>query len=365
VDVAPGEPASGERRVREALAPPGAELLLGTTMLRIEAQPAARRAAPTRDRFGELIGAGAAMQQLYGLLELVAPSDLTVLLEGESGSGKERVGGELHRRSPRGGRAFCVADCGSSPALSEPELVGHERGAFAGAGVERKGLMERADGGTLYLDEVSELTSELQARLLRLLETRSFRRVGGDHPRKVDVRVIAATSRDLSKEVRKGRFREELYQRLVAVRLVVPPLRERREDIVPLARHFLWESGCLDPETVLTPELSEDLTQRMWPGNVGELRAVMQRATLLSEGERDREISHPDARAPDDPAAWLASALPPNLLRAPYKEARQEVMAAFDALYARSLVERHGTNVSGMAREAGVDRQLVRKLLKG
>src|SRR5262249_37514204 len=219
-------------RVRELYLPRRAQLQAGGVTLAFEALGEAVPIELSReDRFGDVLGRSPAMRELFSLLERVAAKDLTILLEGESGTGKERLAEAIHLKSPRATKRFVVFDCASVPAtLMESELLGHERGAFTGASGRRIGRFEEADGGTLFLDEIGELPLELQPKLLRALERREIRRVGGSGVIPVDVRVVAATNRDLGREVNRGAFREDLYYRLAVVRLRVPPLRERRDD---------------------------------------------------------------------------------------------------------------------------------------
>jgi DNA-binding NtrC family response regulator len=348
----------GAVRVHEALLGAGEEIWIAGTALQLELEPPRQRSVAARERWGELIGSGAAMESLFGLLTFLADGDRSLLLEGESGTGRERLALEVHRTSPRREGVFCAVDCGALPApLLELQLFGHERGAFAGAVDERKGAVERANYGTLFCDEIGELPLALQERLLEVMRRRAARRVGGERTRPVSLRLLASTSRDLTAAIEQGTFRRDLLDRLT-LRVVVPPLRERREDILPLARHFLWEAGGVDPDLTLTSEVVDGLTQRMWPGNVRELCSLMHAAVPGAES------SARCAPPPEDDLSWLASALPPHLLRAPYKQAKESVVRAFETLYTRALVGRHGSSISAMAREAGVDRQLVRKLLK-
>jgi transcriptional regulator with GAF, ATPase, and Fis domain len=359
----------GGGRIREALLELGGTVRLGATSLRVEPGPSETKTVAPSDGFGRLVGGTRPMRELYGLLQAVAPSDVTVLLEGETGAGKELVAEEIHRHSPRGSKMFLVVDCGAlSATLVESELFGHERGAFTGAVGERKGAFERADGGTVFLDEVGELPLELQTRLLRVFDRRTVRRVGGDLDRHVDVRLVAATNRDLQREVREGAFRRDLYYRLAVVRIVVPPLRDRRADVLPLARHFLWEDGCAQPETVLTPEVVERLTARSWPGNVRELRNALQRAWLLasaSSPDATALVEPPELESPlgDGASAAGLDAVLAEILTQPYRQAKDRLLDEFDRVYAERLTERHGGNISSMAREAGVDRQVIRRLL--
>jgi len=238
--------------------------------------------------FEGVVGESGAMREVMDLAARVAPFPSTVLLTGESGSGKEAVARAVHRASPRAAKAFVAVNCGAIPEnLLESELFGHERGAFTGADRAREGLFEEADGGTLFLDEIGELSLPLQVKLLRVLQERSIRRVGGTGERSVDVRVLAATARDLVDEVREGRFREDLFYRINVVQIHVPPLRTRPEDVPPLADHFLrLHARRLGVEAPGLPrELMPVLAAYSWPGNVRELENVVERALVLSGGE--------------------------------------------------------------------------------
>ena len=249
--------------------------------------------------FEGVVGESAAMREVMDLAARVAPFPSTVLLTGESGSGKEAVARAVHRASPRNGRAFVAVNCGAIPEnLLESELFGHERGAFTGADRAREGLFEEADGGTLFLDEIGELSLPLQVKLLRVLQERQIRRVGGTGERAVDVRVLAATARDLVDEVREGRFREDLFYRINVVQIVVPPLRTRPEDVPPLAEHFLrLHARRLGVEAPGLPrELVPVLAAYSWPGNVRELENVIERALVLSGGNVGVEHLPPHVR---------------------------------------------------------------------
>jgi DNA-binding NtrC family response regulator len=239
------------------------------------------------DRYGvqNLVGQSPEMVGIYKLVARVAALDTTVLVHGETGTGKELVARAIHQASPRADRPLVVVDCTALPeALFESELFGHERGAFTGAAVSRRGLLETADGSTCFLDEVSELSPALQAKLLRVLQERVIRRVGSNEPIAVDVRIITATNRDLRKLVDEGGFREDLFYRLNVVSLAVPPLRERREDIPVLARHFLarYAAAAGKPITDFARETLDLLTAHAWPGNVRELEHAVERAVALS-----------------------------------------------------------------------------------
>jgi DNA-binding NtrC family response regulator len=357
-------------RVQEALLEPGAEIRIGSSVLRLE-RAQEQHAVAEQQKFGSLIGTSRAMQQVFGLLAAVAPTDATVLILGETGTGKELVAEEIHLSSPRRDAPFNVVDCGALPAsLIESELFGHVKGAFTGAISDREGIFERTPGGTVFLDEISELPLELQTRLLRVLDRRTVTRVGTNTPLAVDVRLVAATNRDLGQEVKEGRFRQDLYYRLAVVRITLPSLRERREDIPLLARYFLERAGCGAPDAVLSEEVLRDLAARKWSGNVRELRNVMERLVVLADGSHLMEDGpslqlrvgeSAETRAFD--LGGLRAVLPPEFFDQSYKLAKEQLLREFEALYIARLADRHGDNISRMARDAGVDRHIIRKLL--
>ena len=235
-----------------------------------------------------LVGEGARMKEIFQFLARVAPSESTVLIEGESGTGKELAARALHRNSHRGNKAFVAINCAAIPeTLLESELFGHERGAFTGAATQKKGRLEVADGGVLFLDEIGELAPALQVKLLRVLQEREFERVGGTHPIKIDVRLVAATNRDLNEAVRRGEFRPDLYYRLAVMRLTMPPLRERKEDIPMLARHFLqkYAKRCKVKAKPVSREAMAALVNYEWPGNVRELENAIERALVMGSSD--------------------------------------------------------------------------------
>jgi DNA-binding NtrC family response regulator len=237
--------------------------------------------------FGEIIGQSGSRGRIISQIELVAPTDATVLILGETGTGKELIAREIHQRSRRSDKPMVRVNCTSIPReLFESEFFGHTKGAFTGAIKDRAGRFEVAAGGTLFLDEVGEIPLELQSKLLRVLQEKSYERVGEDRTRRTDVRIIAATNRDLKKEVSAGRFREDLYYRLNVFPLQVPPLRERKEDIPLLATHvvelLVKELGCAKPRLMRAG--IETLQSYEWPGNIRELRNVIERATILARG---------------------------------------------------------------------------------
>ncbi len=261
-----------------------------------------RREAAECDRFGELIGRAPAMQRLYRTIDKVAGTDATVLVVGESGTGKELVARMLHRSSRRAAGPFVAVNCAAIPeTLIESELFGHERGAFTGAHRRREGRFEEADGGTLFLDEIASMPVPLQATLLRVLQERAFTRLGGAGEVRCDVRVVAATNRDLVRLVAEGGFREDLYYRLNVVPVVLPPLRERREDVPMLARHLLERAAQRHGIDVapLPPAVLRRLMEYDWPGNVRELANVTERLVLLAEeGEVNADDLPQEVREP-------------------------------------------------------------------
>jgi DNA-binding NtrC family response regulator len=299
------------------------------------------------------------MRQVYALLERGAEADVTVLVEGETGTGKELAARAVHEHSDRSSNPFQIVDCGAvSPTLIEAELFGHVRGSFTGADRDRPGAFELANQGTLFFDEIGELPLALQPKLLRALETREVRRIGGTTRIPVDVRFVAATNRNLADEVKRGRFREDLFYRLNVFRVVMPPLREHREDIPLLVKHFL--------EPLSDSPLSDDLLERMsqldWPGNVRELRNAVERAVVLARGEKS-------ARTPAGPGATAAGdedgALPLEVdASRPFKEVKAEVVARFERAYLDKVLERTRGNISAAAREAGIDRKHMERLIR-
>jgi transcriptional regulator with GAF, ATPase, and Fis domain len=345
-------------RVSTAFLGERARIELGNTLVELrvtdEVEPFAVH--PT-SAFGRLRGTSLAMRRLFAILERVAGVDTTALVLGESGTGKELIGEALHQRSRRANGPFVVVDCGALPAaLIESELFGHEKGAFTGAVAARTGAFELADGGTLFLDEIGELDLALQPRLLRALEARQIKRLGADRYHAVDVRVVAATNRDLAAMVTAGDFREDLYHRLAVIELRVPPLRERPDDIALLARLFAEEILDREPAAqreALTPTVIANLTARKWPGNVRELRNHVERAVLLAGLTDDAPLAAPVAESTaDEVMTW------------PYAIARQHVLDRFERDYVTSALSRSGDNVAQAAREAKLERSYLFKLIR-
>jgi DNA-binding NtrC family response regulator len=314
----------GRLAVKEVTLTSGAEIRVGTSTLRFEMGGEEGRLvrlarAPLREEelaeipgsFGPALGGSPAMRRLFALLARLAPTELTVTLTGETGTGKDVLAKAIHQASPRAQQPFVVFDCGAvAPSLIESELFGHEKGAFTGAVGDRRGAFERAHKGTLFLDEIGELSLELQPKLLRALEHRSVRRVGGAEDRAVDVRIVAATNRDLEEQVRKKAFREDLFFRLMAATLHVPPLRERKDDLPQLVARFLEEAR---KSLAIAPETLEQLAAYDWPGNVRELKNVVTSAAALADGPtlepRHLVVFRPQKRAPAAPST-LGTSLP-------------------------------------------------------
>ena len=246
-----------------------------------------REAVKQEPKLGELIGSSAPMREVLDMIRLVADSSATVLIQGESGTGKELVAKTIHRTSYRREKPFVVVDCGSLPeTLLESELFGHVKGAFTGAHASKRGLFEEADGGTIFLDEIADTTATFQAKLLRVLQEGEIKRVGGNQPIKIDVRVISATNKDLVDLVKTKTFRQDLYYRLAVLPLSLPPLRERQEDIPLLVQHFVAAS-CKrhrQPVRQVSPDVMQALTQAPWPGNVRELQHYLEREIVTTTG---------------------------------------------------------------------------------
>lgn len=350
------------RKINQEILPLGATVALGKTRIEllrtVEASPLP---LSRRLKFGELIGQSAAIRQIYSLLERASEVDVTLLLEGETGTGKELAARAVHRHSSRASKRFQVVDCGAvSPTLIEAELFGHVRGSFTGADRDRSGAFELAHQGTLFFDEIGELPLSLQPKLLRALETREVRRIGGSVRIPVDARFIAATNRNLLDEVKKGRFREDLYYRLNVFKVTMPPLREHREDIPLLVRHFLEAQGA----PPLSDEMLERMTQLDWPGNVRELRNAVDKAVVLARGEkRSAVVSTGIGMVEDEEPQEDIAKLSIDATR-PFKEVKAEIVSRFERSYLIQVLDRTRGNISAAAREAGIDRKHMERLIK-
>ena len=276
--------------IKEAHLEYGSIIALGNTRLQFVPLEERVEILPSEEHyFGDVFGGSLEMRRIFSMLKKISPSDITVTIEGETGTGKELVARAIHSHSQRAKGPFMVIDCGSiSKNLIESELFGHEKGAFTGATQTRRGAFEMADGGTIFIDEIGELGLEMQPKLLRVLEQREVRRVGGNEVFKVNVRVVAATNRDLASEVQKGRFREDLFYRISVVRIHLPPLREKGEDIPLLAQQFareLSEQYRSGGDVAVSAEALEILRHYYWPGNVRELKNVITMAMAMGNDE--------------------------------------------------------------------------------
>ncbi len=323
-----------------------------------------RRFADQRTSFGDLIGASPAMREVYRLIEKVAAVDASVLIRGESGTGKELVARAIHVASGRRQGRFVAVNCAAVPeGLIESEIFGHEKGAFTGAVARKIGFLEQAGRGTFLLDEVSEASLAFQAKLLRVLQERTVVRVGGSEPVAVDARILAATHRDLAAEVRAGRFREDLFYRIHAVPLPIPPLRERTEDIPLLAEHFLAETAGREGKKapVLAPEAVVALLRHPWPGNVRELQHVLERARVLDTDGRIGLEDLPEPFRAEPATAVSRPGSPPDAgaIR-PLREARED----FEKEYLVSLLRAHKGNVTEAARKAKLGRASLHEKLR-
>jgi DNA-binding NtrC family response regulator len=386
-------------RVREAFLKPGCTLSVGQSQLKFNAREEEVQIVPSRaDRCGGLIGGNAKMREIYSIIEKIAPTATTIVIDGETGTGKEVVAQSIHNLSPRSRGELVVFDCGAVPPnLIESELFGHEKGSFTGAMMTRTGLFEQADGGTLFLDELGELPLDLQPKLLRVLEQREVRRVGATKSQKVDVRIIAATNRDLEAEVKAGRFRQDLFYRLSVVRLHLPSLKHRLDDIPLLVQHFL-ENGHYNKQPngqLRARSVSRDALHALqaypWPGNVRELVNVVERAVSFCNSGTIEISDLPDyvrtakpapqreagARPMPRPATGgqptVGSALSPTPPQTPeellsegvtFKDAKERWVATFERDYILQMLRRNNGNISHAARAADIDRKYFRKLMK-
>ncbi len=352
-------------RIKEAYLRPGVVVRAGDAFFRFEPVYERIELVPAETpEFGDLLGTSYRMREIFTVLGKVAPTEATILLQGETGTGKGAVARAIHKQSKRSDGPFVVFDCGAvAPNLVESELFGHERGAFTGAVQQRRGAFEQAHGGTLFIDELAELTLELQPKLLRALEEREFSRVGSHKPLRVDCRIIAASQRDLWDEVAAGRFREDLYFRLAVVTVPLPALRERQEDIPMLVDRFLAELDKDGYENfeVLDPELQQKLLAYEWPGNLRELRNTAERIALM-EGA-DPFVRRPRSLEREADAKTLNG----DTLAADYslrfKDAKEQLVGAFEREYLTRLLSRTGSNIAKAAREAGIDRKYLYTLL--
>jgi DNA-binding NtrC family response regulator len=375
----------GETRVHDITVVAGTSLRMGQAVVSIRHDEQHMHTPPRRAGFGDLIGADARTQQLFGLLQEVSVTDTTVVLEGETGTGKEVVAQAIHHASARHAAPFVVFDCGAVPKdLIESQLFGHVKGAFTGAATDRQGAFRRAHGGTLFLDEIGELPLELQPRLLRALESKTVQPVGSDDHHRVNVRIICASHRSLREEVKRGRFREDLYFRLAVVKVRIPALRERPGDLKVLAEHFtsLWAKGRGTPAPVLDDLGFAELATHAFPGNVRELRNLIDRALALAPAGFPVDLGRylhngtdvvpvPKTLAEQPTAAGdhRSEAVRLSVVEAltgdrAFRDAKAMVIDAFERVFLATIVEKADGNLTKAAVSAQMDRKHLRELLK-
>ena len=367
-------------RVRQAWIDPGMVVKLGKTEVELLSADEVQVPISGQDHFGAMYGASPGMREVFATLERVAPTEMSVLIGGETGTGKELVARALHDESHRERGPFVVLDCGSLPReLAEAAILGHKKGAFTGAVSDRPGCFEEAHGGTLFLDEIGELPLDLQPKLLRVLDRREVQRIGESQVRKVDVRVVAATHRDLRMMVGQGQFREDLYFRLSVMSVELPPLRERGHDVLMLAERFLEDFVRSHPLGIARPTLSdsakEGLLHEPFPGNVRQLKNVIQRAAHLCRhsviepsdlhlGRREQPRGINSAASSGDEQAAPSGGFDPALYDQPFKDAKQVMVDNFERAYFARLLGKTDNNLSRAAAEAGITRYYLRELLK-
>ncbi|MDQ3557390.1 MAG: sigma-54 dependent transcriptional regulator [Gemmatimonadota bacterium] len=316
--------------------------------------------------FDNIIGTSAAIQKVFSLVSRVASTDASVFISGESGTGKELIARAIHTNSRRADRAFVAVNCAALPDhLLESELFGHEKGAFTGADTQHRGLIEAASGGTFFLDEITEMSMDLQAKMLRVIQERVIRRVGGDSEVPVDVRWVSATNRDPEGAVREGHLRQDLLFRLNVVPIRLPPLRNRPEDVPPLVDYFVrrfaeqYDRGQLR----LAPDAMRVLTEYRWPGNVRELQNIMERMVSLSAPDQPMGLEDvPEELLGGIPERALGSGFAISTDQ-PFHVAKAEAVGLFEQEYLRSLLSRHDGNISHAARTAGIDRKTIHRML--
>jgi transcriptional regulator with GAF, ATPase, and Fis domain len=366
-------------RIRQAWLEPGMAVKLGKTEVELLSADEVQVPISGEDHFGAMYGSSPSMREVFATLERVAPTEMSVLIGGETGTGKELVARALHDESHREKGPFVVLDCGSLPReLAEAAILGHKKGAFTGAVSDRPGCFEEADGGTLFLDEIGELPLDLQPKLLRVLDRREVQRIGESQVRKVNVRVCAATHRDLRMMVGQGAFREDLYFRLSVMAVDLPPLRERGSDVVMLAEKFLEDFVRSHPGNVSKPNLNDAakdaLLSEQFPGNVRQLKNIIQRAAHLCRhgiiepsdlhlGRREHPRNVSSGSGDGDDAA-PKEGFDPALFDTPFKDAKQVMVDAFERAYFGRLLGKTDNNLSRAAAEAGITRYYLRELLK-
>jgi DNA-binding NtrC family response regulator len=348
----------GSVRIREGVVTTTTEVLVGSTRITIEPTTGKQRVdVGYSDRFGDLVGSSPKMRRVFGVLEKVANTALSILILGETGTGKEVVAKSVHDASDRKGGPFVVLDCGSIPAsLAESILFGHEKGVFTGATERKKGALAEAHGGTLFLDELGELPLELQPKLLRVLAERQVKRVGSNTSEPIDVRVLAATRRDLGVEMNEGRFRSDLFFRIAQVRVELPALRERLDDLPLLVAEICKRAGKPEAASIVDDWIERRLGSYDWPGNVRELVNVAQVAATLAD----------TPEAIDDVLTLARDSVAdePQRPQTAFAEAKRGSIASFEREYFTQLSRASKGNVSEMARQSGMERHHVRAYLR-
>ena len=339
----------GALRVVDAFIVANTTIAIGDSLVQFTPLPSSTELPLSKaTRLGGLVGSSAVMRRLYEVIERLAATDATVLVTGETGTGKELAARAIHDRSPRRDGPFVVLDCGALPGqLLEDLLFGHEPGAFTGANSQRRGVFEAAHGGTLFLDEVGEIPLELQPKLLRVLEAKQVRRLGGARSLDCDVRIVAATNRDLAAEVNRDAFRSDLYFRIAVARVQMPPLREHRDDLDEIVANCLVQLGA----ATLPDSFVAWARQQQWPGNVRELRAAIEQTLAL-------------ARHPDIVARQMSASPALEIdVKVPFKEAKRKLVEELERRYVTELIDAHDGNVSAAARAADLDRMTIYKML--
>jgi transcriptional regulator with PAS, ATPase and Fis domain len=357
----------GQAKVTEATLSGETVFRVGQTEIRFEPLDEQVDITPSEEtQFEDLVGASTVMREVFSVLERIAPTELNVLVTGETGTGKELVSRAIHLRSARRDGPLVVFDCGAAPEnLIESELFGHVQGAFTGAVEARPGVFEQAHGGTLFLDELGELPMSLQPKLLRVLERREIRRVGGTKVVPVDVRVVAATNRDLAFEVAAGRFRSDLFYRLAVVEVGLPALRKRLEDLPLLVQHVLETYPGSTSVRHVASDVMEVLSKWRWPGNVRELRNTILRAVPFSDGDTVTLSALPDAlRVGAEHRAVIADRNLEMPASSDYREAKNELLEGFERHYLEELMKSVDGKLAKAARVAGIDRRTIQRMLR-
>ena len=314
-----------------------------------------------RYKFHNIVGHSKIMRTVYATIEKVAPTNASVMISGESGTGKEMIARAIHTYSLRKDQQFVAVDCVALPShLIESELFGYEKGAFTGATASRPGLLETAQKGTVFLDEITELDFDLQAKLLRMLQERQFRRVGGRDLVEVDIRIVSATNRDPEQAVKDGKLREDLFYRLNVIPIKLSPLRERKEDIPLLVKHFLKTmKEEINAVTSISPDSLDMLQNCSWPGNIRELKNMMERLSILATGERI-ELGDLPHSITDDASANVSSS---QITALPFKDAKEKWLVDFEQKYLGQILEQFNGNITRAANASGVNRKTFQRLI--